>query len=574
MSENSAADDPEQPEPLGAGFDFSSPNSPLAPYFLNASHVVGIVILCGICSFYSLVPLWHTDVWGHVFRGEAMVSQYALPDREPFTPFADSEQPAIHVQWASQAGYALLMQLGGTGSARSDPQRALENGVELLRVFHWLLVSSRFFLFWFAARRISGSVGWANFAVLVLFLALLNPTATQRPQAIGMLLFTVLFLMLSRPALSRRSMFAMPILFVLWANLHGTFIVGLAYLAFFTVARFIQIRLSESGSTWRASIRQLDFQRLFLALMFSIVGVAILNPHGPMLYWYVITFSDRPNVRDLNEWRPLLFRAGPGPHWIYIFSWILIFFLWVLSRFSKIPYVVAALPFGVWPLFQERAMIWWLMLTPWLFAALAPIVARRFHWDERFSVSSPSFRKTILAGGVFCLFLLWIPPVQWLLRGKPQILEKSASAATCWRLGLELQASPETRGRWMPALANALKTYPEGRFQGRIFSSESLGDYLFRVVPRGAEVMIGTHAHVFPVAHWRTSMAIKYALGDWRGWLAARRANLVVIEPDLYPELAKALRADPDWQVVEDESNTNPRRLGDRKFIALRKSPL
>jgi hypothetical protein len=50
------------PAPLGAGIDFSDPNSPLARYYCRSSHVAAAVVLGLIFVFFGFVPLWHTDI--------------------------------------------------------------------------------------------------------------------------------------------------------------------------------------------------------------------------------------------------------------------------------------------------------------------------------------------------------------------------------------------------------------------------------------------------------------------------------------------------------------------------------
>src|SRR5207253_1629684 len=73
-----------RPEPrIGAGIDFSDPHSPLAPFYLRTPHVVAVAAVLAVFVFGTRVPLWHTDVWGHVKYGEWMVQNRAIPDRAP-----------------------------------------------------------------------------------------------------------------------------------------------------------------------------------------------------------------------------------------------------------------------------------------------------------------------------------------------------------------------------------------------------------------------------------------------------------------------------------------------------------
>src|SRR3712207_1260895 len=75
---------------VGAGIDFTDPNSPLAPLYFRVSHVLAIVLLALTFVLLTWVPVYHTDVWGHLRFGEEIVRQRRLPEREPFPEsFAD-----------------------------------------------------------------------------------------------------------------------------------------------------------------------------------------------------------------------------------------------------------------------------------------------------------------------------------------------------------------------------------------------------------------------------------------------------------------------------------------------------
>ncbi len=556
---------------LGAGIDFTDPSSPLAPYYLKSADVVGALILGLIIFYYGLLPLWHTDVWGHVRFGQWILDYRGFPDREPFTPYSDPAIKPVATQWLTQVIYALLMRLGAARSA--DPEKALAVGAELIRTIHWIALSARFLFIWLAYRRISRSSSWANFALVVLFWEMITPSAVQRPQSFGVLCFAILLYLLSKENLSRFARFgSLPVLFALWANLHGTYVVGLAFYFFNIVDRLIGQRADVQGERWIEVVRSPGFSRPFLSFLLCL-AVTNLNPHGPMLLVHVLTFAAQPNLHELNEWQPLAFHAGPGSQLLFLATWAIVIAFWALSGFAKTSRLMSVLPFGVWPLLQERAMVWWLVLAPWAIASFGPIVFQRCGLAKTMPSSVPSFRKTILAAGIVVLTLLWTPPVQWLIHGKPWPRQMPVSMATPWQLGLELQtASSSAGGRWLPGFAAVVRIYPGERFQGSIFCSESLGDYLIGATA-DAPVMVYTHVQYFPVEHFRRCMDAKYAKGGWRPWFAANHVNLVVIEPDLYPDLARALREDPEWSVVVDEANASRPRAGDRLFIAVRRKP-
>ena len=105
----------------------------------------------------------------------------------------------------------------------------------------------------------------------------------------------------------------------------------------------------------------------------------------------------------------------------------------------------------------------------------------------------------------------------------------------------------------MPELRSALREhYPDGRYRGAIFSSETQGDFLIWALPADLPVLMFTHAHVFGPEHWEACRDVKAGNPGWREFLARHRANLIVVEPDTHGELADQLRKDPEWVVVHD----------------------
>jgi hypothetical protein len=147
-------------------------------------------------------------------------------------------------------------------------------------------------------------------------------------------------------------------------------------------------------------------------------------------------------------------------------------------------------------------------------------------------------------------------------------------SGTPWRLALELKAGPAEQGRWMPTLRTGLRDYyPEGRFRGAIFASETQGDFLVWALPADTPVMMFTHAHVFAVEHWEACRYAMIADPGWREFLARHRANMIVVEADSHEELAAAVRNDPEWLVVQDMPQGS---VGHKAhiIIALRKNPL
>src|SRR5207237_5959023 len=108
----------------------------------------------------------------------------------------------------------------------------------------------------------------------------------------------------------RRPLIALPILFWLWANVHGTFALGFAYLALHLGGRWL-----EGHRPWQGRER-----RLLLGTAAAFVAI-FANPYGASLVTFPIDLLRRGDVlRHVVEW------ASPDFHSIRGYA----FALWIV----------------------------------------------------------------------------------------------------------------------------------------------------------------------------------------------------------------------------------------------------
>src|SRR5437773_6929188 len=98
---------------LGSGLDFANPASRLAPLYFRFSHIAVAAVLGLVFVLLSHLPIWHTDIWGHMRFGEYIVQEGQLPTRESFSgSFADQDALYINYQWIAQSGAYWVYNLG------------------------------------------------------------------------------------------------------------------------------------------------------------------------------------------------------------------------------------------------------------------------------------------------------------------------------------------------------------------------------------------------------------------------------------------------------------------------------
>jgi hypothetical protein len=583
---NSSESPPSQPgEALRSGDDFDPAERELVPsqdaptqfrdrFILRPAQVVSLMLLGVVFLLADLPPLYHSDIWGHLAVGRWIVEHGRLPAREPLCPFADREVPYVHFYWLGQVVMHLAFRAGEV-AAGGDAIHRVEGGVEFLRAGFALLVLLRFLALLVALRRVGSSLGLACLGLAVALAASMGHIAVARPQVAGELCFTLLLMTLSREVPSRRTLVGVPALLVVWANVHGSYVLGLALPTILMVGRAIEIaKEAGTGSCWRRVAADPRIRRLAWMVLASAIAVAVLNPHGPRLYWFTLRIGSHPNMATLTEWSPMGIQ-GLGWHGYYFALIGPLAATRLLSPRRSSPTEVLMVGYAVLPPFQQRWMVWWIMVVPWVMVPHWAAIAERIGWSWVRRPGRRNWRMAVLAAQLAIAFALFSTPLRWLVRGRPETLDH-AIAGTPWRLAKTLRTPGGPSAYRIPALDRALREYyPGGRFRGNIFPNELLGDYLVWALPADYPVLAYSHAHVFSGEYWYQCRAAKFGLWGWREFLDAHRVNLVVFQEEHLRNLQTSLLYnDPDWVSVIDERGDRSRNPEGRLFIALCKKPL
>lgn len=549
-------------EPVrGPDLDFSDPHSPLAPIYLRNNHVALVLALLPVAFLFTaitLARLWHTDVWGHLRFGESIVLTRSLPQREAFSgPLADQDAPYVNFQWLSQAAFYLAFDAGRRASA-ADAEHLLGGGALMLSTLHALVVALRFVILLAAFHRLTSSWGGAAVGVLLAAgMSVFSHLFILRPQIFGEVLFALVLLALSRPIISKRAVLGLPLVFVVWANAHGSFLAGLTLLGLALAGEVL-----AQGWSWFATRRQGGprcgslvatlwreprVARLAVTLLLCLAASALLNPHGPALYLHSLELSRHPNIRFMEEWKPLPLGSPAGI--AFLLSVGLLLLLAVVGRSRPtVTQVLLLVVFGWQTLAHGRMIVWWIMIFAWIATPQLYTVYRC--WMPAQPISEPSLRKTVLAamcGALVGLVLLCSGPAQWLCFGRAPLGSRRVTAVT-----------PVEAARY-------LRAQYEGDTQGKlrrvVFCSETLGDYLLWDLRLKPPVRLScyTHVHLLEANHWLECVRVKMADPDWQEILDRQRAQFLILEYDLYQRdrgfspLIDRVRAAPSrWQVVTE----------------------
>jgi hypothetical protein len=225
-----------------------------------------------------------SDLWWHIAAGRWILGRRALPGTDPwgFTP----GRPWLNHEWLSDVLYAGWIRLFGMPS---------------LALWKWGLIIATFGLLFHLLWRRSGSASAAWLAMLLAGL-ISQPFLDVRPHLYTLLGFVAV---LSLTLLPRRPARALPLLFLVWANLHGGVIFGLMTLA---------VALG-AWALWQPDEADLPPRRRWIEAagigLASLLATAV-NPYGFEVLLQPLRYAAGSSiyVALLNEWQPAFTPGG------------------------------------------------------------------------------------------------------------------------------------------------------------------------------------------------------------------------------------------------------------------------
>lgn len=515
-------------------------------------------------------PLWHTDVWAHLKYGSWIVAHRQLPETEPFLPWAQS-QPIVSSSWLSQILMYEIYKVGSSVSnkvSRPSEEAANPGGVDALRFANALLVVLRFLFLYLAFVRWTGSSLISWFGLVLGIVLSVNHLEVLRPQVFGELCLAMMLFMVCRQPPSRASAWLVPILMVVWANLHGSYLNGLlVLLGVLTSRMLLAIKASQQGLGGIA-FHGSALRRTFRMFYISLLAIGLFNPLFS-LHWYTQTlhFTQNANVRMMDEWQPLDWDSLQGI--LFAVSLGIVTLTHLRARQLQVGGIsighgLLLICFGVQVVLFQRMLPWWAILCP--LVCVGP-------WARLMNASESEqelVRSSWLVTAIVVVLACWIG-FAWstvggmLLQKEFTSLDRSLYPGTPRILD---QASRRKVTGVAPELIAALQ-----KPDSSIFCSETLGDYCLFSVSR--PVISYTHVHAFPDQHWRDCMSVKQGEANWEKLLNQWNTTVVCVEADLHPHLCDLLRRSPNWWIVLDEAGSsrkpNPKS---RLFIAVRKSSI
>ena len=221
-----------------------------------------------------------TDIWGHMAIGLDMLRsrQFMWVDPYSFT----SDQPWVNHEWLWDVSVAAIYSMGGLPA------------VVALRT---VLIGA---VLWTVDRAVRNVPSWVRLVTVGAVVVVCAPQwKSTRPQMVTLTLVAIV--------LHNLDAWWLPLLFALWANLHGGWMFGIAAVAGFAVTK----------RTPRA-----------LAVAAACAGATLVTPYG-VREWLALADAVTRGWAGISEWEPVWRLAeGAGPLILWIVLVIVVAGIW------------------------------------------------------------------------------------------------------------------------------------------------------------------------------------------------------------------------------------------------------
>jgi hypothetical protein len=230
------------------------------------------------------------DFFWHLSTGKFITENGFIPDKDVFG-FATQDAEWIPFEWGSDLVFYTLYRITGL------------NGIFIFTSLFFCI----FFLIYFRLLqmlKVSPVISVILFFfLLIAFFHRLSP----RPHIFTYLFLAVLVYLLftykyiNREKYSKRLYF-IPLLFLIWGNLHLGVITGLLFLLLFVISEVITSRYPKKfGNKDVAVISKAHLKKLIMVFVGS-AAVLLINPHGINTYLYAYNHSKMKMLEHIAEW--------------------------------------------------------------------------------------------------------------------------------------------------------------------------------------------------------------------------------------------------------------------------------
>ncbi len=481
---------------------------------------IGLYVAVGLALvvvfFTCLFPINVVDFWWQAKTGELIVRSGGIPSRDPFSWTAAGQPWVVH-EWLTEVFFYLL-------ATRAPAWMLLAYKCGLAVVACGIVMAHA------ASRTRSLALGIA--AGLGTAWVMRN-YADLRPQMMTFILLATLMWGLHeyREGRCRRLPLVLPLVMILWSNLHGGVVVGLLLVWLWIGGDALGGLLPEGRST--------GLPKLALGGLASLVAVAV-NPNGFHVYLYPFQVLGHPEVRDyISEWFAPNFHSAEMRAFMLVLLSLLGVALVRRPSPRRVGEALVLTACGYAALISQRNTVpFAIVATPVIAAGVAELW-RDTRMTERILV--PAIAPAVRAVAAWCLVLLLVGHLSLVL---PRASEWDSSAHPS---ALLAPASWVDYAIGRPNFPEAaVREMERGAWPGRIYNDYIWGGYLIWRLYGKRPVFVDGRAEVYyPTRAFEDEMHIHNVQTGWDQVLDRRGVDVVLTSRTGY--LAQSLSRHGAW---------------------------
>ncbi len=463
-----------------------------------------------------LASISTVDLAYHLRAGAIVLDTYALPSPDEFT-FTAGGLAWLDQQWGAQTAFAAIYRLGGWA---------------LLAVARTALVGLVAWLVYRGCRTTGASIrvaAWLTLAGFGVGLVALG----MRPQLLGMALFAGTLAVLATRVDHPRLIWAIPVLVVVWASVHGSFFLG---------PLAVVVASLEDAVARRHGVRQIA---LVAALS---LGATLVGPYGAAVWTYAAGIAADPTIRRLiTEWQPTVPLSFAGAMFYGSIIGSAILLVATFRRGAGGPGAAGRFARRAWPTLvwlaglavigtaAERGVAWWSIGAPIGVATLLEVAARDRAADAATERGPAEPARSLVPTAIVGVLLIAV-----------------VAMLPVWRSGAALYGPSGLLTDAPPGITAAVLA--EVRPGDRIWNAQRWGSWLEFSVPV-APVAVDSRIELIPDDAWADHLALSSGSPDWASILDRRGVTIVVASATEQRALISLIRASPAWRPIADDAD-------------------
>ncbi|MBV8894456.1 MAG: hypothetical protein JO266_21185, partial [Acidobacteria bacterium] len=481
------------------------------------SELIFIVLLIAL-SCGSLAPrlLWDGDIGWHIRDGQNILARHTIPHVDLFSATMSS-RPWYAWEWLYDALIAWIYERAGL------------NGVVFASAL--VIAASLAVAFQLSLRR------GGNIAVTALLFVLCATASSihflARPHVVGWLFAVAWFLILdsgTRNELRPGYLFWLPILMLLWVNLHAGFVLGFVLLTIYLLAE-----ISEAFTHPSCPERPRAGQRAGILLVVGAICFlsSLVNPYGLELHMHVYYYlTNRFLMHHINEFRRPDLAGLPTQAFLLM---VALGVLGVMAARGRIRHVTGLLMlFGIASgMYAARNLPFASML---LMMTTAPLLSRHSEGKSRLlaRLNRPKRKELSPYLPAWSILVVVLGTIVCLEHGR--------------LLGRVVMDAGFDAARFPVATTDEIQRQRSGE---PIFSLDSWGGYfIYRLYPQN-KVFVDDRHDFYGETFIREYLKVIHAQPGWTEVLDRLGVNLIVIP--MKSEISKALMDSPSWRLASRE---------------------